>query len=580
MSKYDILVSILDELAAEARDNGFTQRFSKADLNQARSRAFIHLYLKVKFGLLDCAEREALVTDGPNDAGIDGYFIHHDIRTIYFLQAKFRANESNFANKKISIEEIAAMEINRVSAGESSDAEGNDYSGKIKGLIRAISEVEDISRYKYRAVLIANVGDIRPSLLQKLTDQVPAEVFDYERSYNELVFPIITGTYFTQEDLRISIDLSNKSAGTKISYEVATGLGPCEITVLYVPTIEIAKTMSRYRNSILRYNPRSYLELEGGKVNNAIRETIFSGSTNEFALLNNGITMVSDETNINEKIGQRNKAQLSVKNPQIINGGQTAYTLSRILEDHPDDPAIFDNKEVLLKVITIIDDRNSSITRRELIDRISTATNQQTAVTNADRHSSDEGFGALQTHLFQAYGVLFERKRGEFEDGIRAGYIKRDDVLERNLFFRIFLAANGEPDKALEKRLFLRFEKPQSIISNQLALDRFFLGYRYDRTRPSRTNSRQKSQEHCVKIFAFVHKYFESEELRSASKPELLVDRFQVSWEDFLTRIAETEVHYITHFVDRNTGERRPTFAYDRWIKSLRIKDDILRYFS
>ena len=221
------------------------------------------------------------------------------------------------------------------------------------------------------------------------------EIVGYTECYEKLVFPVITGTYFNATDLNINIDLSNKNAGSKISYNVQTKNGDCEITVLFVPTIEIAKILGKYKNSILRYNPRSYLELEGQKVNIAIRETVLNEATNEFALFNNGITMLSDETYINEKIGQKNKAQLTVKNPQIINGGQTAYTLSRILEENIDSnfEDIFQGKEVLLKVITLLDIGESSELKTKkkvkLIDDISTATNQQTPVIPADRFSNE-----------------------------------------------------------------------------------------------------------------------------------------------------------------------------------------------
>src|SRR5690606_4623358 len=129
---------------------------------------------------------------------------------------------------------------------------------------------------------------------------------NYEDCYEKLVFPVITGTYFNATDLSINIDLSNKNAGSKISYTVLTKKGECEITVLFVPTIELGRVMYKYKNSILKYNPRSYLGHEGKHVNNAIRETVVETKTNEFALFNNGITMLSDETNINEKIGQKN----------------------------------------------------------------------------------------------------------------------------------------------------------------------------------------------------------------------------------------------------------------------------------
>ncbi|WP_196907700.1 AIPR family protein [Candidatus Symbiopectobacterium sp. 'North America'] len=134
---------------------------------------------------------------------------------------------------------------------------------------------------------------------------------------------VISGTYFTASEINIPIDLSNKYAGSKISYSVSTSISECEITVLFAPTIEIAKLMSKYKNSILKFNPMSYLEHDGKAINSSIRETIINSNANELALYNNGITILSDETNINERIDQKNKAQLRIKNPQIINGGQT-----------------------------------------------------------------------------------------------------------------------------------------------------------------------------------------------------------------------------------------------------------------
>ncbi|TOO19281.1 AIPR family protein, partial [Vibrio parahaemolyticus] len=98
----------------------------------------------------------------------------------------------------------------------------------------------------------------------------------------------------------------------------------CDITVVFVPTSEIGRVLYTYRNSILKYNPRCYLEMKANTVNNEIYSTIKNKNTNEFALFNNGITMLSDETNVNERIGQKDKAQILISNPQIINGGQTA----------------------------------------------------------------------------------------------------------------------------------------------------------------------------------------------------------------------------------------------------------------
>ncbi len=376
------------------------------------------------------------VTDGSYDGGIDGFFIDRESKRIYLLQSKFRNTEKNFEEKNINNEELLAMDIERITTGHDKDEAGNQYNGKIQGLIRKISEIGDVARYNYQVAILANCS-ISSQNVRKLTGGFNADIFDFSRVYNDLVFPIISGTYFKASDLTIKLDLNNKSAGAKTSYSVNTPSYECEITVLFVPAIEIAEVMDKYRNSVLEFNPRSYLDLDGQNVNAAIKETLLRPDSNEFALMNNGLTILSDETNLNERIGQHNKAQLRLLNPQIINGGQTAYTLSRALnEDRENAAQRFQGKEVLVKVITLTAkdaSQDNVAERRRLIDEISAATNRQTAVITTDKFSNESIHLDVQKLLFDRFGLLYERKRGEFSDGVFAGYIDRSDVLDRTL---------------------------------------------------------------------------------------------------------------------------------------------------
>jgi hypothetical protein len=564
MTKYAALSKILDQIRTEGVAAGFLSYGSKSDdpdwINQARAKAYIHLFIKVRFGLLDFREREKYITDGTQDGGIDGYFVDEDSRTVIFLQSKFRATEKNFQSKQITLDEVASMDIARITSGETSDEKGIDYNGKIKGLIRTISQIEDIGRYKYNIVIIANLRNASKTTLRNLTGGFPVEIFDAERCYSELVFPVLSGTYFQKENLSILLDLSNKNAGSKITYEVSTAHGACDITVLFVPTLEIAKIMHKYKNAILKHNPRSYLEFEGAPVNNSIRETITSGSSNEFALLNNGITMISDETNINEKIGQKNKAQLFVRNPQIINGGQTAYTLSLIYQNNiADADKIFAGKEVLLKVITL-----ASITgTNTLVDRISTATNRQTAVTNSDRHSNEDGFDILQKTAFDRYGILFERKRGEFGDGIREGYLDRKQTMERNVFAKIYFAANGHLSEAGSRRSFLRMKEPQDVAANTDGLDRFYYAYRYYQAIGQPPMSK-KNKATVSKIHAFTRDHFSTDfDKETDEEISQKAASFEEVWNTFAkrqgaddqTRRAENRVRRAERFLRQAQGD-------------------------
>jgi hypothetical protein len=119
MSKYTMMVRILDRIREDAFDTPHSRRYNPPDtdyekVNQARSRAFIHLYLKVSFGITDFLERERFVTDGSYDGGVDAYFIDTHNREIYFIQSKFRTTEANFEGKQLALDELIIMDITRI----------------------------------------------------------------------------------------------------------------------------------------------------------------------------------------------------------------------------------------------------------------------------------------------------------------------------------------------------------------------------------------------------------------------------------------------------------------------------------
>jgi hypothetical protein len=505
--RYIYLLNILDGVICEAPDR-YSRKYPRTpsgpdEQNQARSRAMIHLYLKVMFGLTDFEDRERYVTDGGYDGGIDAYYIDRATRTLYVVQSKFRTTEINFESKEITLEELLQMDVERILGGFGTDEAGNEYAGKIKQLQREVGAVEDIARYRYVVVILANLKNPPRQKLQQLVGGYSIDIIDSERTYRELVFPVLSGTYFTASDITLPIDLSNKNAGSKISYEVATKYADCQITVLFVPAIEIARIMHTYKNAVLKFNPRSYLEHEGQSVNNAIRQTVLSSDTNELALYNNGITMLSEETSINERIGQHSKAQLYVKNPQIINGGQTSFTLSRIYSDpEVNAETAFGNKEIMLKVITVSD--CATLDKGRLIDEISSATNRQTPVFNADRFSNDSFHKAVQQIVFERYGALYERKRGEFADGVRDGYIDRNAIVERNSFWRIYYAANGNLNRANQKRLFQLNPFEDDMLSDMEAFERWSRGHAvYARIFEKRGPHRRFEKYHYGMIHAF-----------------------------------------------------------------------------
>lgn len=100
---------------------------------------------------------------------------------------------------------------------------------------------------------------------------------------------------------------------------------------------------------------------------------------------------------------------------------------------------------MFLKVISFNDSEVSYTEEQhalklKLIEKISIATNQQTPVLEADRRANDAVQVELQKLIFDSFGLYYERKRGEFSDGLSSGYIKRDQIIDREEFLRCVLA--------------------------------------------------------------------------------------------------------------------------------------------
>jgi len=518
MSNYKILANILDQIRKEAPTSLPFYHHSEIErVNQARARAYIHLYLKASIGILDFEEREEYITDGAHDGGIDGYYIDGVSKSILFIQSKFRTTENNFENKEISLEEILKMDIDRILQGETTHENGVPYNGKILGMQRKLKELPDIARYRYEVIILANLKSITDSKLRLLTSGIPTKVYDHKKTFSDLVFPIVTGSFYNYSDLCINVNLSNKSAGAHINYSVETSQGNCDITVLFIPLKEIGEIMHKYKNSILKYNPRSYLTLKEGSINSEIKRTVLKNTTNEFALFNNGITILSDETFFNQRIGQKDKAQLSIKNPQIINGGQTAYTLSLLYEDSLNDETgiaeKLEKKEVLVKIITFSLDKTSSFSEKlELIEEVSEATNKQNQVNSADRSSNNPLLISSQSALFINFGLLLERKRGEFYDGLRYGYIDKSHVIDRGIFMRISFSALGYPVPPKKEKQLLTEEKINTVLNDNKNFKKYFFGCLLYSELQTLSNKNKFSESFPSAMFAIISvcsaKYF------------------------------------------------------------------------
>jgi len=477
--KYNILINILDKISKEApkKFSNYKQTNDLEKNNQIRSKCLIHLFLMVRFGIDDFEIRENYITEGGYDGGLDAYYIDKDSKIVYLVQAKYRTTSQNFENKEVSIDEVIKMEIGRILQGETLDEKGNKFNGKILGFQRQYSQLLELGLYKRKVIFLCNLIKYSNTQIKKLIDNFDFEIFDYKKTYNKLVFPLLTSTYYDVDSLDITINLKKKEI-PHLRQEIRTAIGKFDITVVFVPTYEIAKVMSKYKNALLVFNPRNYLSLEKNDVNKEIKKSILNLSTGEFAIYNNGITIFADSGNVNTATGRQSIGTVTIRKPQIINGGQTAFTLSKLYEEGVSKEQ-FDDKEVMLKIISPNYHYDSANENKDkmIIKNISKSTNRQSKIEEADMRANDDIQIEIQKTLFEKYGFLYERKKGEFEEAFSKKLVDRNLLIQREDLIKAYLSFKGEPGQAKNIKKDLLFEEKRfnNIIENIEVIDNIFL---------------------------------------------------------------------------------------------------------
>lgn len=169
---------------------------------------------------------------------------------------------------------------------------------------------------------------------------------------------------------------------------------PVETIVTSILANSLKPIIEDKKELILALNVRYY---KGeNDINSKIKKEYCKGKQSNFWLLNNGINAVcSDFALDNDK--------LVITNFQIVNGGQTTKTLTRIVNDLPDDV------QILMRLTKIQDKARTS----KISMDIAVASNSQNAISTRDLHSGDRIQSKIFTYL-DSVGIFYDKKDGEW----------------------------------------------------------------------------------------------------------------------------------------------------------------------
>ena len=370
----------------QAVERGISERIG---LDVERSQAFARYVLEKTF-LIDPLKVDDFIVDGGNDRGIDIAYIDEENRIINLGSCK------TVGTYKKSLSTFPGSEIDKI-----------------------ISFVDDLI-YR-REVLLTSLNPALVIFVRRAWELLGSEDYTIQVHLfsNQLTLAKSESTRLVTHLGRHGIKLFEhglyelahgivRAAKPRFKKAISTIKGCCYAIndngmrgfTATLTLSELKKFLSVGRPSLfderlLAENVRYYLGISND-VNREIRETLLSGHSSEFWYLNNGITIVCDQI-----VGMSNGCHpITVVNPQIVNGGQTANVVFEILSESLLRDA---DGSIAIKIIETSDE--------DFIKKIAVASNTQSRILSRDLRANDR----VQTKLASALsdrGYSYIRKRG------------------------------------------------------------------------------------------------------------------------------------------------------------------------
>ena len=364
------------------------------DINKKKSAAFVLLCMStaLEFTLEEAAE---LLTEGGNDAGVDGLHIGEvddGEFVVTLFQGKYKVKDltgtANFPENGVQ------KAVNTVQVLF-------DPSRKValnKKIAPKIEEIRSLIRDAYIPVvrvMLCNNGEAWKEQADTWIEQAKNDFGDN-----------VSFVHFNHDSI-IKILQRGKQVDASLllnGQAIVEDMNFMRVLVGRISVQEIQRLFNEYGDNLLERNIRRYLGLHTNRVNKAIHETLSNIEKSEnFYFYNNGITVVCDKFDYNAF--QKADYQVRIKNMQVINGGQTCKTIQQTLNQSL--PGFSgESAFVMVRIYQLAEDR------KDFVRDITYATNSQNPVDLRDLRSNDEIQKQLEIGI-KDLGYTYKRQQEE-----------------------------------------------------------------------------------------------------------------------------------------------------------------------
>jgi len=389
------------------------------------SLGFLRLVLAAYFPDRE-EDLDEIVTDGPNDQGIDAIeIVHRDHRAeIFFFQAKYRDGRAG-TDRTINDTEVLRCLTFLRGIFDKQTALAATGNLQLDEAVRRIWELhEDGVICRYRLVFCSNGQGLSTSA-QGILDAGLASLSN------------VVPEFYGPAELLLELGARNRIdevgslqvVGREIFERADGDVRGLIATVDARSFIEMIRTDDG--NSVKRHlfddNLRIFLGKNGG-YNPSIINTASSPESYLFWYLNNGVTITCKDYSYNKShVGPK----IRLEKFQIVNGAQTSHSL---LEAARIAPEAVENAVVMVRIY--------ATGRADIVERVAVATNSQARIQHRDLRANSEVLRKLEM-AFKQRGYFFERKRNMYADEEPR---KRVDALKLGQIIRSYYL--GEPERA------------------------------------------------------------------------------------------------------------------------------------
>lgn len=398
------------------------------------TKKLTEFYAKARFKI-NSNDFNRQYTDGINDGGIDFYYCEDT--TFFIFQTKFSGNPKKVGTSEI-LDEIRKLKNTLTS--ENPNRRADDFVNLLRretGNKNAILEI---------LWLTTNIVE------QSVRDEIQTDLDKWRKENNW--------------ELGIDFVAIDKHALESVIYDVKHGYIPYtgkkilkleqgqwiettwEETGVYsvVCTVNINDILKWFRNSdeidrFLQKNVREFLG-EASKINKAIRKSYLDAPT-WFWYKHNGIIIFADNLSID-----KTKMELVLRNPQVVNGGQT---LKALFSAYDKNKRTDNSAKVILRIYRL--PYEDTETYKRSIEIIS-ALNSQNKINPSDLRSTDPRQVRLE-QLFEKIGKGYKYLRKRSKEAKSSSVC----ITIRNLALRYYVCKKNAPHEGVRGNVEELFEE-------------------------------------------------------------------------------------------------------------------------